>query len=104
MTDAGLVFSDTVKVNNPVVVGDSLYVNPLDFEKDKWILEGSLKAELSRQLWDTQRYFEVFNEIFDVTLKDAVTLWHEVNDLKVYVENSNKSEFELNASPIRNQN
>jgi carboxyl-terminal processing protease len=104
MTDAGLIFSDTVAVDKPVVVGDSLYVNPLDFEKDRWILEGSLKAELSRQLWDTQRYFEVFNEIFDVTLKDAVTLWNEVNELKVYVENSSKSEFELNASPIRNQN
>ena len=104
MTDAGLIFSDTVAVNNPVVVGDSLYVNPIDFERDRWILEGSLKAELSRQLWDTQRYFEVFNEIFDVTLKDAVTLWNEVEDLKVYVENSGKSDFELKASPIRNQN
>ena len=104
MTDAGLIFSDTVTVDRPVVVGDTLYVNPLDFDKDRWILEGSLKAELSRQLWDTQRYFEVFNEIFDVTLKDAVTLWNEVNELKVYVENSSKSEFELNAPSIRNQN
>lgn len=104
MTDAGLIFSDTVTVDRPVVVGDTLYVNPLDFDKDRWILEGSLKAELSRQLWDTQRYFEVFNEIFDVTLKDAVTLWNEVNELKVYVENSTKSEFELNAPSIRNQN
>ncbi len=103
MTTAGMIMTDTVALYEPVVKGDSMFVNPAAFEKDRWILEGSLKAELSRQLWDTQHYFQVFNEIFDVTLKDAVELWGEVSDLQAYVKQSMRDQTPVNASPLRPQ-
>jgi carboxyl-terminal processing protease len=103
MMAAGMVLSDTVNLYDPVVKGDSMFVNPAAFENDRWILEGSLKAELSRQLWDTQHYFQVFNEIFDVTLKEAVQLWGEVTDLQAFVRENARSDNRLNASPLRQQ-
>ncbi|MCC5925422.1 MAG: S41 family peptidase [Bacteroidetes bacterium] len=84
----GLVLTDTVSINSPILEGDQLFINPEAFERDRWILEGSLKAELSRQIWDTQHYFQVFNTIFDTTLRDAVTLWEEVNELKALADQS----------------
>jgi carboxyl-terminal processing protease len=86
MISSGMILSDTIAVNEPVIKGDSMFVNPKAFENDLWILEGSLKAELSRQLWDTQHYYQVFNSIFDVSLKEAVKLWGEVNKLQAYVQ------------------
>ncbi len=103
MIAAGMIMTDTVGIYEPIVKGDSMFVSPAAFEKDRWILEGSLKAELSRQLWDTQRYFQVFNEIFDVTLKDAIQLWGEVSDLQAYVKQSMRDQEPTNASPIRPQ-
>jgi len=94
MEENGLVLTDTVDVNDPVLEGDQLYVNPLSFEQDRWILEGSLKAELSRQIWDTQHYFQVFNTIFDVSLKDAVTLWNEVDELRAMAESNSPARQE----------
>lgn len=88
MISSGMILSDTIAVNEPVIKGDSMYVNPKAFENDLWILEGSLKSELSRQLWDTQHYYQVFNSIFDVTLKDAVKLWGEVSELQAYVQSN----------------
>lgn len=85
MVASGMILTDTVSVNEPIVRGDSMFVHPSAFDKDLWILKGSLKSELSRQLWDTQHYFQVFNSIFDVTLKEAMTLWGEVNELQTFV-------------------
>jgi carboxyl-terminal processing protease len=86
MMDSGLVLTDTVSVDSPVLQGDQLFINPQAFEKDRWILEGSLKAELSRQIWDTQHYFQVFNTIFDTSLRDAVTLWQQVDELRALAD------------------
>ncbi|MCH8496095.1 MAG: S41 family peptidase, partial [Balneolales bacterium] len=88
MVRSGLVLSDTVGVDSPVLQGDSLFVNPVTFENDRWILEGSLKAELSRQIWDTQHYFQVFNTIFDTSLKESQNLWVEVDELRANAANS----------------
>ena len=64
MEENGLVLTDTVDVNDPVLEGDQLYVNPLSFEQDRWILEGSLKAELSRQIWGYAALFSGFQHHF----------------------------------------
>jgi carboxyl-terminal processing protease len=82
MVANGLILTDTVSVNEPVLRESRLYVHPETFDSDRWILEGSLKSELSRQLWDTQHYFQVFNTIFDVSLRDAMILWPEVAELQ----------------------
>jgi carboxyl-terminal processing protease len=82
----GLVLSDTVAIDNPVLNADQLFVHPQAFINDQWILEGSLKTELARQIWDTQHYFQVFNTVFDVNLKETMRLWPEVMQLKAFVE------------------
>lgn len=100
MVARGLILTDTIAVDKPEFKGDSLYVHPAAFDNDRWILEGSLKSELSRQIWDTQHYFQVFNHIFDVTLKEAVLLWEEVNELKAFSNQTGKEELSPNL--IRN--
>lgn len=87
----GLVLTDTVSIDEPVLDGDKLYVHPQAFINDQWILEGSLKTELARQIWDTQHYFQVFNTVFDVNLKETMRLWPEVLELKAFVEQQGRT-------------
>lgn len=101
MISAGMILTDTVDVDSPVIKGDSLFVNPKTYENDRWILEGSLKAELSRQIWDTKHYFQVFNSIFDVTLTDVMSMWGEVSELQAFVRQQNQRDNSFSPN-IRN--
>ena len=86
MVAAGMVISDTVAVNRPVLQGEQLVIHPTTYQNDLHIVEGMLKVELARQVWDTQHFYQAYNKIFDTTLREAVTLWPEVQELKTYVE------------------
>lgn len=37
--------------------------------------EGRMKAELARQVWGMPYFYPVVNDVFDTTLKEAMTLW-----------------------------
>ncbi len=86
LIEAGMVLSDTVAVDKPVLHGEQLIIHPKTYENDLWIVKGMLKVELARQVWDTQHFFQAYNRIFDNTLREAMTLWPEVQELKTYVE------------------
>jgi len=86
MIDAGMVLSDTVAVDKAVLQGEQLIIHPANYQKDLWIVEGMLKVELARQVWDTQHFYQAYNKIFDTMLTEAVTLWPEVGDLKTFVD------------------
>lgn len=86
MINAGMVLSDTIAVDRPVLQGEQLIIHPKNFEKDMPIVEGMLKVELARQVWDTQHFYIAYNKIFDTTLKEAMQLWPEVSELNQYVQ------------------
>jgi carboxyl-terminal processing protease len=86
MLNAGMVLSDTVAVDKAVLKDEILYVHPDQYKKDQWIVAGMLKVELARQVWDTQHFYQAYNLIFDSTLREAVTLWPEVQELKAVAE------------------
>lgn len=84
MEDAGMVYSDTTET--ATFDEGKLYINPKLVERDREIPAGFTKAELARQIWGTEKYFPVYNDIFDNTLKEAVRLWDEVRQLQAYVD------------------
>jgi carboxyl-terminal processing protease len=86
---SGLMFTDTTATARYSPTGDTLYMSPKVYEKEMWVIEGALKAELAQQLFGSSQYFIVWNDIFDVTLKEAVKLWPEVSALKAYMNSPN---------------
>lgn len=86
---SGMLFTDTTATARYSPTGDTLYMSPKVYEKEMWVIEGAWKAELAQQLFGSSQYFIVWNDIFDVTLKEAVKLWPEVNALKAFVNGTN---------------
>lgn len=76
----GMVVSDTV--DSPSFANDSLYVPAGHYEEVAWLLEGRMKAELARQVWGQKYFYPIVNDVFDKTLKEAVTLWDAVARLE----------------------
>ena len=75
----GMVITDTV--STPKFRNDSLFVPNGYFEEVSWMAEGRMKAELARQVWGMQYFYPVVNDVFDTTLKEAMTLWDAVDRL-----------------------
>lgn len=80
LTERGMVESDTV--NSPNFNNDSLFVPIGQFEEVSWLLEGRMKAELARQIWGMQYFYPIVNDVFDNTIKKAMTLWDAVARLE----------------------
>ena len=75
----GMVITDTV--NTPKFKADSLFVPIGHFEEVVWMSTGRLKAELARQVWGMKSFYPIVNDVFDETLKEAMTLWDAVDKL-----------------------
>jgi carboxyl-terminal processing protease len=86
ITSNGLIFTDTTATARYTASGDTLYMNPAVYQKEMWVVEGALKAELAQQMFGSSQYFIVWNDIFDITLKEAVKLWPEVSALRENTE------------------
>lgn len=80
-------FAITSEVSEPEFKSDSLYVPPGHYENVKWMIGGILKAELAGQVWGWKKYYPVINDVFDNTLKKAMTMWGEVHALEEYAAN-----------------
>lgn len=75
----GMVITDTV--SKPTFKNDSLFIPVGHFEEVAWLTEGRMKAELARQVWGMQYFYPIVNDVFDKTLKKAMTLWDAVASL-----------------------
>ncbi|MCH8567356.1 MAG: PDZ domain-containing protein [Balneolales bacterium] len=84
MTEAGMVLSDTTATTT--YVDDIMYINPKLVDKDSWIPPTFMKAELARQVWSPDKFWPVYNDKFDTTLRQSMELWTEVMELKAFVE------------------
>jgi len=78
---SGLIFDPSIETAKYSTTGDTLYMNPKVYQKELWVVEGALKAELAQQLFGSSQYFIVWNDIFDVTLREAVRLWPEAQSI-----------------------
>ncbi|MEO9884170.1 MAG: S41 family peptidase [Balneola sp.] len=79
LLEKGMVITDTV--NTPKFKADSLFVPIGHFEEVVWMSTGRLKAELARQVWGMKSFYPIVNDVFDETLKEAMTLWDAVDKL-----------------------
>ncbi len=73
LLDKGMVITNDV--TEPEFKNDSLFVPQGYFEEVAWMAEGRMKAELARQVWGLPYFYPVINDVFDTTLKEAMTLW-----------------------------
>lgn len=80
LMERGMVISDTVEAPN--FRKDSLFVPTGHFEEVAWLIEGRMKAELARQIWGMEYFYPIVNDVFDNTLKKAMTLWDAVARLE----------------------
>lgn len=96
LLDRGLVETDTV--DTPDFKNDTLYVPTGQFQKVKWMPEAYMKADLARQVWSLDKYYQIINDGFDDTLKKTMGLWAEVQELHKLAQNGSVSQ------PIGNLN
>ncbi|MBN2731191.1 MAG: S41 family peptidase [Balneolaceae bacterium] len=80
-------FSITNEVSKPDFKSDTLFVPPGHYEEVEWMVGGILKAELAGQVWGWKKYYPVFNDVFDNTLKKSMNMWNEVQALEEYAAN-----------------
>jgi len=79
MQERGLVCSEDI--SEPEFKNDSLFISRNDYEKSAWMPKGRMKADLARQVWGLKEFYPVINDVFDETLKEAMTLWDAVDRL-----------------------
>lgn len=80
-------FSITSEVSEPEFKSDTLFVPAGHYQEVEWMVDGILKAELAGQVWGWKKYYPVFNDIFDNTLKKSMNMWNEVQALEEYAAN-----------------
>ncbi len=80
MQERGMVITDSV--SEPNFKNDSLFVPQGYFEEVAWMAEGRMKAELARQVWGLPYFYPIINDVFDTTLKEAMTLWDAYSKLE----------------------
>jgi carboxyl-terminal processing protease len=80
MKEQGLEITDTV--SEPTVEEDKLLIPPGHYEEVAWMAYGRMKAELARQVWGSEYFYPVINDVFNETLKESMNLWGEVEKLE----------------------
>lgn len=78
----GLGMEITNSVSKPEFRKDSLFIPEGHFEEFAWMSEGRMKAELARQVWGTEYFYPIVNDVFDTSLDTAMELWGEVKQLE----------------------
>ncbi|MDZ7807203.1 MAG: S41 family peptidase [Gracilimonas sp.] len=89
LVERGMFISDTVET--PDFRNDTLFVPQGHFEDISWLLEGRMKAEIARQVWGMEYFYPIVNDVFDNTLKKAMTLWDAVAKLEDLANGNSKA-------------
>jgi carboxyl-terminal processing protease len=80
LMNEGMVIID--EIDTPEFRSDSLFVPNGYFDEVAWMAKGRMKAELARQVWGMQYFYPIVNDVFDTTLKEAMTLWDAYSNLE----------------------
>jgi carboxyl-terminal processing protease len=100
LVERGMFISDTVKT--PDFRNDTLFVPKGHFEDIAWLLKGRMKAEVARQVWGMEYFYPIVNDVFDTTLKKAMTLWDAVAKLEELASGNAKASAIGNLSETDN--
>jgi len=84
MKDRGLVLDESAE--KPEFKDDKLYIAPEQFQDLMWINLGRMKAELARQVWGSEKFYPITNDLFNKTLTEAMKLWPEVEELEAFAQ------------------
>ncbi len=84
LKERGLVVTN--EVSKPEFRSDSLFIPEGHMAEVSWMNEGRMKAELARQVWGMPYFYPIVNDVFDESLKEAMTLWEAVDRLKAIAE------------------
>jgi carboxyl-terminal processing protease len=97
MINEGLAIDNTI--TTPDYRNDSLFVS-LDYFKDVvWMAEARMKAEIARQVWGMKYFYPIFNDYFDTTLKESMSLWDAVDKLDEIASGKSSIKEISNVSP-----
>jgi carboxyl-terminal processing protease len=77
MNDSGLVFDASIE--KPEFEGDTLRISKDTYEENLWVNLGRMKAELARQVWGSDKFYVITNDLFNDTLNEAMKLWDEAD-------------------------
>ncbi|WP_069130893.1 S41 family peptidase [Rhodohalobacter halophilus] len=71
-------------IDKPEAEGNTLRMTQEMYEELVWMNHGRMKAEIARQIWGNEYFYPVVNDYFNETLKEAVKLWGEVEELESF--------------------
>jgi len=89
MKDNGLEFDSTLDA--PEFEGDTLRISEETYKENLWVNLGRMKAELARQVWGSDKFYVITNDLFNDTLNEAMKLWDEANRVTADYATSNSS-------------
>jgi len=87
MKENGMVFDNSL--DEPKIEEDTLYISEEKYEELLWINLGRMKAELARQVWGSEKFYPITNDLFNETLTQAMKLWDEVDKITSGYASSN---------------
>lgn len=87
-----MVVSDTL--SEPTFKSGTLFIPKGHYEEIEWMPLGYAKAALARQVWGPKKFYPIFQDVFDTTLKKVMDMWDEVQALEEYATNHHKPRME----------
>lgn len=89
MKDSGLEFDSTIDA--PEFEDDTLRISEETYKENLWVNLGRMKAELARQVWGSDKFYVITNDLFNDTLSEAMKLWDEADKVTADYASSNSS-------------
>lgn len=89
MKSNGLEFDSTIEA--PEFEGDTLRISQDTYHENLWVNLGRMKAELARQVWGSDKFYVITNDLFNDTLREAMKLWDEADRITADYASSNSS-------------
>jgi len=79
MKESGMEIDDTL--DSPEITDEKLRISREKYEELLWVNLGRMKAELARQVWGSEKFYPITNDLFNDTLTEAMKLWDEVEKI-----------------------
>lgn len=85
MVESGVIFDDEAE-EPEITSDDKMKLSEADYQDLLWMNLGQMKAELARQVWGSEYYYPVINDVLNEPLKEAMTLWETAENIDLLVQ------------------
>lgn len=85
MLESGMIF-DAEMEEPDITDDDKMKLKESDYNELLWMNLGQMKAELARQVWGSEYYYPVVNDVLNEPLKEAMTLWKTAENIDLLVQ------------------